>query len=265
MGYGNDLKKGSTGSFKGKASITRFDPDSGESSVEILRKQGNLEKNKWLRCVHTGPVRQGDMVVADYEMKDHPKPRGGTIHIKSSLGPDRMLIKELRGAEARVDIGDPTSVFQRTSSIVIETGKHRKSWQTGWVVDVDQAEPFPFCFGYGNNFKKGNKGSIVATATITRVDPDTGEITTETFKKKGKLKNNKFTACVETDPVRLGDSVVAEYEFSGFPKLRAGSARTSAAAVGAAATDDAFMVKTGMGPDPLASGELLGSGDHRRR
>lgn len=255
FGYANDFKrKGEEGSFKGKATITRFDPDTGEGTEEVLRKQGNLSKNKWLRCVHTGPVRQGDMVVAEYEMNDLPKPRGGTMHVKSSLGQERMLIRELRGAEAKIDIGEPRDVHHRSSSIVIENGKHKKVWQQAWVVDTDNLDPIQFCFGYGNNFKKGNKGKVVATAEITRADPDTGETATEEIEQKGKLKDNQFKKCVEIEGVRLGDSVVTEYKFKGFPRLR-GNERTAAKAQ--AAGGDAFMVKTGMGPIELANVELL--------
>ncbi len=255
FGYANSFNKANTGSLRGRASLTRFDPDTGEGVVEKFGKRGRLDKNKWLRCVQTGPVRQGDMVVMDYEFSGFPRPRGGTIHIRSGLGKDRLLISELRGPIPNAEPAEENEIHHRNRAIVAENGKHRKSWQQGWVISQDSVDMVQFCFGYGNNFNKGSQGSVDGIAEITRLDPDTGETSTERIRKKGNVKNNKFVKCAETDPVRLGDSVVVDYALTGFPRLR-GNAKVAGAA--AAAGGDAFEIATGIGAAELGKAELLG-------
>jgi hypothetical protein len=210
FGYANDFKKGNTGSFRAKATITRFDPETGESADEGFAKRGDLKSNKWLRCIQTSQVLQGDTVVVNYTLTGLPRLRGGTVHIKTGLGRERMLVTELRGREAQSDPGDPTQIHHRSRGIFAEAGKHKPSWHQGWIVPKDSVGDVQFCFGYGNNFKKGDTGSITGTAEITRTDPETGEASVQTITKSGDLKSNRFKKCREIDPVRAGDSVVAE-------------------------------------------------------
>lgn len=252
FGYAHDgKKKGDVGFHTGKVTITRTNPDTDEETVEVLNKRGTLAKNKWLRCVHTGPVVAGDMFVFDYGFSGHPKPRGNTIHIKSSVGMDRMLIGELRGPEAAGDPGDPTQLHQRETTVVAENGKHPKAWQQAIVVQNDSLDKVQLCFGYGNTLKKGDVGKATFKAEIPRTDADTGEPTVEKITKKKNLKDNRINQCVEIDAVLSGDVIVVNSTLEGFPKLRGNE--EVAGEVG-----DAFQIITGIGPTAMLDVEVLG-------
>ncbi len=243
MGYGTDGKNADTGSFRGTVRISRLDPDTGEVAVQKLRKRGSLSKNKWLRCVHAGPVRQGDTVVWEYQFLGFPRPRGAAIHIRSSIGTDRMLISKIRGPEATGSLGEPTEVHHRVRTNATGAGKHPKTWQQAFVVAATHvAERVELCFGYGNDFKKDGTGSFRATAEITRTDPDTGEVTVQRIKGEDDLTENKAKSCRDIDRVRLGDTLVVDWEFFGFPRIR----------------DDIWQTKIGIGPRVMANREIYG-------
>lgn len=258
FGYAHDgKKKGDVGSNRGKVTITRTDPDTGEESTEILNKRGNLDKNKWLRCVHTGPMLAGDTAVFEYEFEGYPKPRGNTIHIVSSIGADRLKIGELRGREATGDPGDPTQLHQRESSIVARNGKHPKAWQQAIVVQNDSLDKVNFCFGYGNTTNKGNKGKGKFRAEIPRTDPDTGEEIIQVVKKTKKLKDHRIKYCEEIDPLNEGDVIVVDVDLTGFPKLRGNDGEEEAVVAGG----QALEVITGIGPTEMVDSEILAPRD----
>lgn len=243
FGYANDGKRGNEGSFRGLATVSRMDPDTEDVTIERLRKRGNLKDNKWLRCVHTGPVRAGDTVVFDYTLSSFPKIRGATLHFRSAVGTDRMLITELRGAEARGEVGDPTEFHHRLRTNVSKSGKHPKAWQQAYVVAATSAaETLQMCFGYGNDFNKSNKGSFEAVTEIARTDPDTEEVTVQRFTTKADVKDNKAKRCREIGPVNMGDSVVTDFSFKSMPKVRG----------------DVFQIKSSIGPVVMADREIYG-------
>lgn len=254
FGYATDGKKGNQGSFRATATVTRRNPDTDEVTTQVLKKRGNLVNNKWIRCLITLPVHEGDTVVLDYAFSGFPKPRGSTIHIRSSIGNERMLIKELRGPEAEGEIGEPTEFHFRLGTTVAENGKHPKVWQQAFVVASETAERTQLCFGYGSNHDKGEKGSFKVTARLTRRDPVTGVFETQKVVKKGSLKENKWRKCAEVDRMRLGDSYVADWVLTGFPKLRGNTDN----AKGPILDGDAFEIKTTLGPDELLLTDLLG-------
>ncbi|MDH3253520.1 MAG: hypothetical protein OEM62_00890 [Acidobacteriota bacterium] len=244
FGYANDGRLGGEGYLRGTATVTRVDPDSDEVRTWKIKKRGGIQKNKWLRCVDFGPVHEGDTVVFDYTMRKFPRIRGATIHIRSSIGEDRMRLDELRGPEGTGNLGEPIEFYHRVRSNVSESGKHPKTWQQAFVVPATSvAETIHFCFGYGNDFKKANKGSFRARAEISRTDPDTGEVTRESLRVKAKLEANKAKRCKDIGRVSLGDSVVVDYTFTGFPRVK---------------SDQTFQIKTGIGPKPMADREIYG-------
>lgn len=243
LGYANDGKFSNVGSFKGSVEITRVDPDTGETSVEKLRKQGNLSKNKWIRCVMTGPVSKGDSLVFDYEFRDFRKIRGEVIHVRSSLGKDRMLIKELRGPESNSDIGSPTEFFHRIRTNQSDTGKHPKSFQQVFAASSDTpADSEQLCFGYGNDVKKKNKGKMTALVEIRRFEADSEEPVVETLSVSDDVKDNKAKKCRKIDALKAGDMVLVDFEFSSMPRLK----------------NNTFQVKTALGPRVMADNEIFG-------
>jgi len=237
-----------------KITISRPDPETGEVSVEKHGKRGTLSRNKWLRCIHTGPLRAGDTVEFDYEFSNYRKPRGSTIHIRSTLSEARMLISELRGPEAQGDTGVPTQFHQRVSNSVSENGKHPKFIRQASVVHADSLGKVEFCVGYGNTIvKKPGQGNVKITAEIGRTDPETAEVTIETHILKARLKNNKIKKCTEIDPVRKGDTLIVDVELTGFPRLR-GNAEVDGVAMGG----DRFELKTAIGPNQMLLSEVMG-------
>ncbi len=255
VGTSHDNKKTSNEGYNvAKITIRRPDSETGEESVENHGKRGSLVGGKWLRCIHTGPLKAGDIVEFWYEFSNYPRPRGSTIHIRSTLGEARMLISELRGPEARGNTGVPTQYHQRVSNGVSENGKHPKFIRQASVVHADSLDKVDFCVAYGNTIvKKPSKGSVRITAEIGRTDPETGEITIEKQVLKASLKDNKIKKCVVIDPVSKGDTLIVDVELTGFPRLQ-GNAEVDGVAMGG----DRFELLTGIGPNPMLLGEVLG-------
>ena len=170
VGAAHDIKKAPNEGFNtAKITISRPDPETDEVSVEKHGKRGTLSGNKWLRCIITGPLAAGDTIEFDYVFSGYRKPRGATIHVRSTVGEGRMLISELRGAEAQGNTGEPTQFHQRVVSVFARNGKHPKVLQQGFVVHANSLGKVRFCVGYGNTIvKKPGDGSAVITADIGR-------------------------------------------------------------------------------------------------
>lgn len=88
------------------------------------------------------------------------------------------------------------------------------------VVPFDAPDGGIVCGSYANTLAKGNRGTVDVEVEIQRAD---GSI--ENHSLSEKVSKNSMSECRDTGAVEIGDVMIFDFTFKGFPKMKFNNAR----------------------------------------
>ena len=94
--------------------------------------------------------------------------------------------------------------------------KHPTKKTLGLLIPEKNNKDSSVCIWYLNNHAAENKGKVSVACELTRQD-----LSVETIKFNGKVRENWVCDCKGTGPVAVGDALMCTFKMKGFAKLKA--------------------------------------------
>ncbi|NND03235.1 MAG: hypothetical protein HKN91_10650, partial [Acidimicrobiia bacterium] len=94
-GFGHTFKSRDRGLLRVRFSTFRTDPETGKTKRTRTRISGRVEESQWIECIRVQKLRKDDVVLAEWEILEMPKGRGGDIQALIHLGKGKLKSSEL--------------------------------------------------------------------------------------------------------------------------------------------------------------------------
>ncbi len=219
-GFGHTFNQTEQGYLKVKFSTFRTDPKTGDTTTQTMRKKGAVVNSQWVKCVVVEKLHKDDIVVAEWEILEMPRGRGGDLQTTLHIGENRLSLSELISPKS----GSPlTMSAHRVSSVQKNiTGKVPTALTQATAVTADTDNRVDLCAGFGHTFKQTEKGRLRVRFSSFRTDPETGKTKRQRTRITGQIEDSRWVGCLRVAKLLENDIVVAEWEILDMPRGRGG-------------------------------------------
>ena len=219
-GFGHTFNQTEQGYLKVKFSTFRTDPKTGDTTTQTMRKKGAVVDSQWVRCVVVEKLFKDDIVVAEWEILEMPRGRGGDIQTSLHIGENRLPLSELISRKSGSTL---TMSAHRVNSVQKNIkGKVPAALTQATAVTADTGKRVDLCAGFGHTFKQTQRGRLRVRFSTFRTDPETGKTKRRRTRITGRIEDSRWVGCLKVEKLLKNDIVVAEWEILDMPRGRGG-------------------------------------------
>lgn len=214
--YLNTSDQKAKGRVVTKAGVVRED-----GSIDTYSFAGPVRGGSYVKCKPAGRLREGDMVLFDFELKGMSRlRRDDIVEINGVVSTAGVPPIERHGL---VPPGDGGWVHAANSVFLPDKNrqKHPEALERMVTMPRDADKP-QVCTAYSREGGKKKNGRVVTTAKILRQDG-----AQETVKFVGPVRNRSYLECKPIGNLLEGDAVTFEFELKGMDRLQRESKKNS--------------------------------------
>ncbi len=201
-----------------------------EPVIRPLSLAGGVSRNSYLNCRLVGDMKAGDIVEFEHDFKGMPKLTNdaGEIDfaeingIVSDAGKPTIWSAPLgfrlpQGNSPNGLVAPARGGWFHSSNSVLQADRNLQKQPKRLVQTMVVPEPArrpTVCSGYSNMSHNANKGRLLTTVLVDRVDGGT-----QTVKLRSNVRDNFALSCKQLADLEAGDMVRFIFQLKGMPKL----------------------------------------------